>query len=88
MLTLLRHDNFPYSNAGILDRKHLKMYTGIEIQNLLIRSGYEIEISKYTMFGQPDREEDKMIDILVSFMKTPSKETFLAYQYIFRALKR
>ena len=88
MLPLLRHDIFPYSDAGILDRTHVKMYTGIEIQNLLIRSGYEIEISKYTMFGQPDREEDKMIDILVSFMKTPSKKTFLAYQYIFRALKR
>lgn len=88
MLPLLRHDIFPYSDAGILDRTHVKMYTGVEIHNLLIRSGYEIEISKYTMFGQPGREEDKMIDMLVSFMKTPSKETFLAYQYIFRGVKR
>ena len=64
------------------------LYTSIEIQNLLIRSDYEIEISKYIIFGQPNSEEDKMIDLLVSFMKIPSKEAFLAYQYIFKAVKR
>lgn len=88
LLPLLRHDIFPYSDAGILDRTHVKMYTGVEIHNLLTRSGYKIEIINCTKFGQPNREDDEIIDVLTSLMKQPSKESFLAYQYIFKAVKR
>ena len=87
LIPLLCHDIFPYSDAGILDRTHVKMYTGVEIHNLLTRTGYEIETVNCTKFGQPNRKDDEIIDMLTSFMKQPSKESFLAYQYIFKAVK-
>ena len=85
MLPLLQRDEFSYSDAGILDRTHVKMYTGVEIQKLLLRCGYEIETLGYTVMGKPDEDEDKMIDMLNSLMERPARESFLAYQYILRA---
>lgn len=85
MLPLLQRDEFSYSDAGILDRTHVKMYTGVEIQKLLLRCGYRIETLGYTVMGKPDEDEDKMIDMLNSLMERPARESFLAYQYILRA---
>ena len=85
MLPLLQRDEFSYSDAGILDRTHVKMYTGVEIQKLLLRCGYGIETLGYTVMGKPDEDEEKMIDMLNSLMERPARESFLAYQYILRA---
>lgn len=85
MFPLLQRDEFSYSDAGILDRTHVKMYTGVEIQKLLLRCGYGIETLGYTVMGKPDEDEEKMIDMLNSLMERPARESFLAYQYILRA---
>ena len=63
----------------------MKMYTGVEIQKLLLRCGYGIETLGYTVMGKPDEDEEKMIDMLNSLMERPARESFLAYQYILRA---
>lgn len=87
LLPLLRWDVFPYSDSGILDRTHVKMYTGTEIQKLIQNSGYRLESMGYCSYSIPTDQEEKMLDILATFLEGPSKETFLAYQYIIKAVK-
>lgn len=88
LIPLLRYDVFSYVDAGILDRTHVKMYTKTEIYRLLTGSGYEIEEILCSKVGKPDKDEYTIIKILMRFMDHPSDETFLAYQYICRAVKR
>ncbi len=88
ILPLLKWDMFPYSDAGILDRTHVKMYTGVEIQRLIMRSGYEIETLTGKRLGEPNEQEIKLLDDLQNVMGIPSKETFLVYQYIVKARKK
>ncbi len=88
LLPLLQRDEFPYADSGILDRTHVKMYTGVEIQKLILRSGFEIEMIEGIAYDGPDEKEEAMIDVLNQFMETPCKESFLAYQYILKAKKR
>lgn len=87
LLPLLRWDIFPYSDSGILDRTHVKMYTGTEIQKLVLSSGYKIEKLGYHSYGAPTEHEEHMLDILETFLEGPSKESFLAYQYVLKAVK-
>ncbi len=87
LLPLLWRDEFTYSDAGILDRTHVKMYTGLEIQRLMIRSGYKIEELGYTVVGKPNEKEDAIIDALNSLMDIPARDSFLAYQYVLKASK-
>ena len=85
LLPLLRDDEFSYTDAGILDKTHLKMYTLREILKLLLLSGYEVKNYTYSTVGNPSPEEQAMIDDLVKYMKNPNKSTFIAYQYIILA---
>lgn len=87
MLPLLVSDVFPYSDAGILDTTHLKMYTNTEIQRLIMRNGYAIEQLMYTMVGKPNEQEEKLIEQLTALMQKPDKSSFLAYQYLVKAKK-
>lgn len=87
LLPLLRWDVFPYMDSGILDRTHVKMYTGTEIQNLVQSSGYEIETLGYHTNGTPTEQEEQMLDILAGFLDGPPKESFLAFQYVLKAVK-
>lgn len=88
LLPLLRYDVFPYTDSGILDRTHVKMYTKTEILKLIEGSGYEAEEIYYSKVGTPNKEELSVIKVLMSFMKNPSDETFLAHQYILKAGKK
>lgn len=88
ILPLLKWDMFPYSDAGILDRTHVKMYTGVEIQRLVMRSGYEIEVLTGKKMGEPDEQETQLLDGLQDVMGMPSKETFLVSQYLVKAGKK
>lgn len=87
IIPLLKINTFTYTDSGILDRTHVKMYTGTEIQRLVMKSGYAMEMLCSKTLGKPNEEEEKVIDLLVSLMEVPSKETYLTYQYIFRAGK-
>ena len=85
ILPLLLKDEFRYSDAGILDTTHLKMYTATEINKLIVESGYVIEVMNYTQGRSPDEEENKILEKLLSTLGVNNKETFLAYQYIVKA---
>lgn len=88
LLPLLLEDRFTYEDAGILDRTHVRMYTGTEIQRLVSRSGYKIECLQYVQLAEELTEKDRrIIDGLAELMETPVKASFLAYQYIGKAVK-
>ncbi len=88
LLPLLQRDVFPYEDAGILDKTHVKLYTGTEIIKLILRSGYEIEIINAIGTIKPDEKEEAVIDMLVSLMDVPDKASFITYQYVLRAVKK
>lgn len=87
LIPLLRQDIFSYKDAGILDRTHVKLYTGTEIQRLIVQCGYEIETIDAIGEELPGEEEEAFIDRLCSLMEIPDKLSFLAYQYILKAVK-
>ena len=88
ILPLLKWDRSPYSDADLLDKPHIKMYTGVEIQNSLMRNGYEIEILDGIKRGEANEQEGRLLDALQKVMEMPSTETILAYRYILKAKKR
>lgn len=87
VLPLLKWDRFSYEDAGILDRTHVKLYTGTEIRKLILRCGYEIETMSAIGPGRPNEEDEAVIDELCSVMKVQDKTSFLAYQYVVKAVK-
>lgn len=85
ILPLLRWDRFTYDTVGILEKPHVKMYTGVETQRLMSHSGYVVEALAGKRAGEPSEEEDRLLDGLQRVMGLGSKETFLAYRYIIKA---
>lgn len=63
------------------------MYTGREIQNLILRSGYQIEQVLYTTVGEPEEKDKKVLQELTKYMEVGEIGSFMAYQYIVRAVK-
>lgn len=87
MLPLIVEDLFTYSDAGILDTTHLKMYTKTEIHRLITKSGYQVEHFYHTFKDEPNKAVLKLIDILASLSFSKDKTPYLAYQYIVKAKK-
>lgn len=87
MMPLLINDLFTYSDSGILDTTHLKMYTKTEIINLISQAGYYIDTCIYTMVGQPSKSIDNLINLLTKLSNSKDKSDYLAYQYIIKATK-
>lgn len=87
ILPLLQWDIFPYGETEILNNNCVKLYTGVEVRRLMMRSGYEIEVLDGTVSGNPGGQEERLLDGLQAVMKIPSKETFLVNQYVFKARK-
>ena len=88
MLPLIVHDKFSYGDAGILDRTHLKMYTGTEISKLIKNSGYQIEEMYRVKMGEPSEKEEKVLRQLIDLMEVPDRDVYLTYQYLVKAQKR
>lgn len=88
MLPLLREDRFTYEDAGILDRTHLKMYTGTEINRLITESGFSVEKEMYTQIGQPDEKGLEQLKLLAVIFNIQDLTSFMAYQYVFVARKK
>ncbi len=86
MLPLLFNDEFTYTDAGILDTTHLKMYTGTEIRRLIEGSGFKVEVMGYTSMGAPDEKISEYIDKLLEITGSKNKEPYLAYQYVVKAM--
>ena len=87
MLPLIIDDEFSYSDAGILDRTHLKMYTKTEIFKLITDSNYEIEEFSFTSCGEPTPATMKFLHLLNNLSRSKDINTYLAYQYIVKAKK-
>jgi len=85
LLPLLQQDQFSYSDDGILNKAHIKMYTLREILKLLILSGYEVENYTYTTSEEPSPKEQEIINALVTYMDNPNITTFMASKYIILA---
>ena len=87
MIPLIKQDVFPYSDAGILDTTHVKMYTKMEMAKLLYQAGFTLLDAIYTTVGTPTDEDNKIIDILVELSESKDRTEYLAYQNIMLAEK-
>lgn len=85
ILPLLLKDEFTYSEAGILDTTHLKMYTATEIKRLIVESGYKIETMRCAQGKDLDEKTNEMLEKLMEALEIVDKQTFIAYQYIVKA---
>lgn len=80
-------DSFAYSDAGVLDRTHLRFFTLYDSANLLSSTGYEI-IELRKIIDKPDKDFSSMntlLDGLASIPGVVSKEQFYITQYIYKA---
>lgn len=87
MLPLIVNDEFHYTDAGILDSTHLKMYTRKEIAHLIQESGYTIDGMMSVVLGNPDEQTNELIDVLVNLSASKDKNEYLTYQYVVKAHK-
>lgn len=85
-LPLLR-GQMDYQDSGILDRAHLRFFTLDSIVKLFQRCGLTIEALSGMEADDPTEQETKMLDVLEKVPGVASRDTFLVYQYVFRAGK-
>ncbi len=85
ILPLLFNDEFTYSDAGILDTTHLKMYTGLEIRKLIEESAFKIKVWGYTNMGEPKGQAAQALEKLLELTGSTNKDQYLAYQYVLKA---
>lgn len=85
ILPLLFNDEFTYSDAGILDTTHLKMYTGLEIRKLIEESAFKIKVWGYTNMGEPKGQAAQTLEKLLELTGSTNKDQYLAYQYVLKA---
>ena len=86
MIPLLLEDKFHYEEEGILDKTHRKLYTGREIAELIVRSGYQVEKMEGITRGETAEQRRKLEEFL-SGMKLPDIQNFFHYQYLVKAVK-
>lgn len=72
---------FTYTDAGILDKTHLRFFTLAEIENLFNSNNYEIEVKTASMV-YISKEEEEFINKLCSISGEEFREQYRYYQYI------
>lgn len=78
--------NFTYENAGILDRTHLRFFTGYEIQKMLLKCGFKLD-NIYSKEVLIDENEKNLINDLCKITGEGYKYQYLTYQYILKGSK-
>lgn len=81
----LLEGNWTYTDAGILDRTHLRFFTAKEIIRLMAKTGFKILQMGKTQIPIV-QEDEELIDKLAKIGKT-EKDMFQAYQYLVIAEK-
>ena len=78
--------NFTYEDAGILDRTHLRFFTAYEIQQMLLKCGFNLDniYSKEVFISE---DEKNLINDLCKITNEGYKQQYLTYQYILKASK-
>lgn len=76
--------NWTYTDAGLLDRTHVRFFTLNEVGRMMRQAGYKnLNVSSNTVLMS---EEDKeFVNKLVSLSNGTSPDEFIAYQYLVRA---
>lgn len=87
MIPLIMNDEFTYTNAGILDTTHLKMYTRTEIIRLVQNSGYSLEHIHPIIVNTQSEQTAAFVKALTQLSINQDSEQYLAYQYIIKANK-
>ena len=79
VIKLLLNGDFPYEDAGLLDRTHIHMFTYNEIIKMFVNyAGMRIE--KLTMNGSLNKEDNLLVDTLLKLGKA-EKFMYQAFQY-------
>lgn len=86
MSSLLLEGNFSYTDAGILDRTHMRFFTLNEIHRMNFSTGFKIDQIGGVNIGTSKRDEG-IINRLNALSQKNLKSQFEAYQYIMRSSK-
>ncbi len=73
--------NFTYTDAGILDRTHLRFFTYFEIVKMFMRCKYEI-LKANTTYIATTESQNELIEMITSKYGEDIKYQYNAYQYI------
>lgn len=78
--------NFTYTDAGLLDKTHIHMFTGNEIMRMFTHAGYKIEEMGGTVKNSDNEEADsRFIDKLLEISPQTERFMFRTFQYMLRA---
>ncbi|RDY25649.1 glycosyltransferase [Romboutsia weinsteinii] len=77
----LINGSFTYSEAGILDRTHLRFFTLLEIQRLFLSTEYNID-ELGTIAIVISKEEEEFINKLCSLSNESLRTQYYIYQYL------
>jgi GT2 family glycosyltransferase len=77
-----------YSNAGILDKTHLRFFTLNEMIEMFTQSGFKV-LKIYQNLINPNKDENELINNINILLNLPGNiiEQFKVYQYIFEVKK-
>lgn len=78
--------HFTYTDAGILDRTHLRFFTLAEVQKMFMNGGYDVSEVTYTNIGLSS-DDEIFIDTMCKLYGEDLRQQYIAYQYIIKAVK-
>ncbi|MEQ9094321.1 MAG: class I SAM-dependent methyltransferase [Miltoncostaeaceae bacterium] len=82
---LLVHDRFEYTDAGLLDRTHVHLFTVSELALMLGRAGYAVDVVDSVQMPVPD-ELIPLVQLALRLGSAPDIEVRMgAYQYLVTA---
>ena len=76
-----------YTDAGLLDRTHLRFFTRTMIIRMFEEAGFQVDSCRYNL-GRVSKSMRKLFNILTTFPDFPvAKENLEAYQIFVKARK-
>jgi GT2 family glycosyltransferase/2-polyprenyl-3-methyl-5-hydroxy-6-metoxy-1,4-benzoquinol methylase/tetratricopeptide (TPR) repeat protein len=91
----LANGNWTYEHAGLLDADHVRCFTRAELEKLLFRSGFEIQVIKpiwgpghnaWQMAGRPSTID--LGQLVLKAENVQQSENFFVYQFLARSVPR
>ncbi|MDN4620954.1 methyltransferase domain-containing protein [Paenibacillus sp. PsM32] len=83
----LLNGRWEYEDAGLLDRTHVRFFTGFEIQKMFEDAGY-VDIDFKANIYALSQEEEELIEKLSKLGNPELKAQMRIYQYLVKAKKR